>query len=74
MRIGNRDSTKLIDKIQFFFLLAHSLGGMHKPFGQPWGRGVYEMSTLLKAILSHKSDEIQLSLGLAGSFECLFLL
>ena len=28
----------------------------------------------LKAILSHKSDEIQLSLGLAGSFECLFLL
>ena len=28
----------------------------------------------LKAILSHKSDEIQLSLGLADSFECLFLL
>ena len=28
----------------------------------------------LKAILSHKLDEIQLSLGLADSFECLFLL
>ena len=31
----------------FSKVLSFIIGGMHKPCGQSWGEGVYEMSTLL---------------------------